>query len=170
MTALDVALRGSWGLWHGLEPDLTAAELIRRFGAPLVRARPAGGRFGVAVDLPPPAPLTRLRAWDRDGTVGLVQLDDPPAPDGIEAALAAPGRPELVRPARYVRYGLETEEHVYPWRGLTLVTGHPYDHGLDEGPAGTAPMLVHAELFVPCSIDAWQERWGGLEPARPDPH
>jgi hypothetical protein len=84
-----------------------------------------------------------------DGAPAVVILDNPPQGDG----LAALGEPELVQPARLERFGFETTEHVWPRRGLVLVVAAPYEHAPAED---RTPRIVRAELFAPCSLEAWR--------------
>src|SRR5215468_2713436 len=167
MTALEVALAGHWGSWWGLDPGLDPADLTARYGQPRGGGSPAGGQFGEMVELPPPAPLTALRVWSRDGRVALVEVDDPAAPDGADAAVQALGQPALTQPARLTRYRYETTDHIYPARGTALVVAVAYDHGLPGPAPDRTPRLVHAELFVPTDLPGWQANWGRFGRIRP---
>jgi hypothetical protein len=157
MTGIDVALDGRWTDWHGLDPALDPAGLTDRFGP--------GRRHGPMLEL-----AAGMQAYVEDGRVLLVQLDDPVARGGVAATLAALGPPELRQPARHVRYGDETTDHVYPGRGLALVVAVAYDHAAGPDHAGgpdQTPRLVRAELFAPTDLATWRANWSDLGAPRP---
>lgn len=168
MTALDVALAGRWEHWWGLDPGLDPASLASLYGrVPSRRGPQSDEQFGQVLDLRPPNPLAALRVWSRGGQVVLVELEDPAAPDGPDAALRALGQPALTQPARFTRYGYETTDHVYPARGAVLVTAQAYDHGLPGPPPDRASRLARAELFVPTDLAHWEQQWRHFGMPRP---
>jgi hypothetical protein len=156
VTAIDVALDGRWTDWRGLDSALDLAALTTRFGST--------SGDGHVLDLPPPPPLSALRVYVDHGQVRLVQIDDPVAPAGVAATLAALGPPALRQPARLVRYGFETTDHVYPDRGLALVVAVAYDHSPEPD---RRTRLVRAEVFAPSGLSTWRATWGGLGAPRP---
>jgi hypothetical protein len=109
------------------------------------------------------ARASRWALWHGLDEPGLVVLDDPPAADELEAV----GRADLVQPARHELFGYDTTEHVWPSRGLVLVVAEPYDH---TPVSDRTPRIVRAELFAPCTLDAWRTTIAPLSaPAQPRP-
>jgi hypothetical protein len=150
MTPLDVALAGRWKDWHGLE-DLAPGDLEAAVG-PLSPGTDADLAFAGG------------RAWVRDGRVVLVALDAPRAPAGAAAAVTAAGAPASSEPARQLALGFATTDHVFPERGLVLVSADPYEDAPER-----APKLLRAELFGPRSLEDWRYELARLS-APPRPH
>jgi hypothetical protein len=161
MASLDVALAGRWAEWDGLGADVSIAD-VEAVAGPARRSHAAPpGAYPAEV-----VAFDGLRAWVRAERVELVALDEPAAPDGALATLATLGSPELEQPARFERFGFETTEHVWPRRGLVLVTAVPYEHSEE---ADRSARLARAELFAPTTLDAWRIGLARAElPARPD--
>ena len=150
MTSLEVALAGRWAEWEGLDAGLLVADLEAVAGPGRgPRAAPPGAYPAGVVEFGSGA----VRAWVRAERVELIALDAPAAPAGALATVAMLGPPALEQPARFEALGAETTEHVWPQRGLVLVTAVPYEHA---GQPDRGVRLAHAELFVPVSLEEWR--------------
>jgi hypothetical protein len=150
-------LSGCIGSWKGLPPDLRL-DALRAALDPVVEVHPdqprvRGGRRYTVTPIDRAAPPRRTEAWVLHGetSVSIVELDDPSAPDELDAVLECLGPPELTQTDRRFAPGLLVRDLVFAGGGLMLSVGEP----LTGGAPGTSRVLVHVRLFVPRTIESY---------------
>jgi hypothetical protein len=98
-------------------------------------------------------------------SVAIIEVDEPSAPDDLDAVLSYLGPPELIQTDRRFAPGLLIRDLVFARNGLTLSIGEPL-----EADAGSASrILVHVCLYAPTTAQYYVTDIDEPESGRPRP-
>jgi hypothetical protein len=116
-------LDGRLADWYGL-PELRLDEMEAAFGQPAERSTVELGYYpAIQAVFPHPGPSGGIIAYERAGTVVMIQALAPPP----VALLAALGEPTTIVPHEILVPDAYAPEYLYGPRGLALTVAIPFD-------------------------------------------
>lgn len=162
MSSLELALRGDWLRWRGLETGLTGRALRTLLGPNLIEEPREPARLSLQlvtrqVFYRETAP-TEVIAWfegDSDQLL-LIQLDEPPSLATLDDIQSAWGQADRSGPARGIILGAMATEYVYLSHGIVFTIAETYDD-----PPSFAPRIARVHLFEPTDLQGFLVRLGG---------
>lgn len=162
MSSLELALRGDWLRWSGLEAGLTGQALRTLLGPNTVEEPREPARLSLQlvsrqIYYRETAPQ-EIIAWfegDSDQLL-MIQLDEPPSLASLDDIQSTWGQADRVGPARAIVFGAIATEYVYLSRGIVFIIAVSYDD-----PPSFAPRIARVQLFAPTDLQGFLVRLGG---------
>ncbi|MBO9343572.1 MAG: hypothetical protein J7454_16560 [Roseiflexus sp.] len=162
MSSLEIALRGDWLHWNGLEAGLTGQALRHLLGPDVIAEAREPARLSLQLVTRQvyrrTSPPHTVVAWfeDTSDRLLLIDLDEPPSLASLDDIVSAWGPADRVAPGRAIVFGAMTTEYVYLSRGIALTIAESYDD-----PPSFAPRIARVQLFAPTDLQGFLVRFGG---------
>lgn len=162
MSSLEIALRGDWLRWDGLDASLTGQDLRYLLGPDVIAEAREPARLSLQLVTRQvyrrSAPPHTVVAWFEDASdrLLLIELDEPPSLASLDEIVSAWGPADRVAPGRSIVLGAMTTEYVYLSRGIALTIAESYDD-----PPSFAPRIARVQLFAPTDLQGFLVRLGG---------